>query len=151
MSSVKIDGLPQLRARMNALKPSPELMRNLAVAAVAEQKRLVPRKTGNLGRSINVGTVTATSAETLARANYAAPVEFGTRPHDIRPVRAKALRWGKGKVRLSGAPASGSSVQFAKRVRHPGTRAQPFMLPGARRALDLLGISSIVKRWNDAV
>lgn len=148
--SVKISGLDSLLARFEAIKPSPEMMHTLALAATAEQKRLVPRKTGNLGRSIGIGAVTPISAETVAGARYAAPVEFGTRAHVIRPRNAKALRWGTGKVRLSGAPAKGSSVQFARKVNHPGTRAQPFMVPGARRALDLLGISTIVGRWNKA-
>ncbi|PWI06533.1 hypothetical protein DIZ27_32860 [Streptomyces sp. NWU339] len=40
----------------------------------------------------------------------------GTRPHIIRPRRAKALRF-----------ETGGRVVFAKRVRHPGTRANPFL------------------------
>jgi hypothetical protein len=40
----------------------------------------------------------------------------GTRPHIIRPRRAKALRF-----------EVGGGVVFAKRVRHPGTRANDFM------------------------
>lgn len=146
-----IKGMPQLRARLAALKPNPQMMRDLALQAVAEQKRLVPRKTGNLGRSINVGRVTPKSAETIARAAYAAHVEFGTRAHTIVPRRAKALRFAPaGSGRLSGTPRSGGSVVFARRVRHPGTRPQPFMLPGAVAALRSLGIEAIVKRWNDA-
>lgn len=145
-----IKGLPQLRARLEAIKPSPQLMRELAIQAVAEQKRLVPRKTGYLGRSINVGRVTATSAETVARAAYAAAVEFGTRAHTIVPRRRKALRFAANaaSVRLSGTPRKGGSVIFAKRVRHPGTKAQPFMLPGATHAIQQLGADFIVKLWN---
>jgi hypothetical protein len=40
----------------------------------------------------------------------------GTRPHIIRPRRAKALRF-----------EVGGGVVFAKVVRHPGTRANDFM------------------------
>lgn len=40
----------------------------------------------------------------------------GTRPHVIRPKRAKALRF-----------EVGGEVVFAQRVRHPGTRANDFM------------------------
>lgn len=40
----------------------------------------------------------------------------GTRPHVIRPRRAKALRF-----------EVGGEVVFAKRVRHPGTRKNDFM------------------------
>lgn len=150
--SVTFKGLPQLRARLEAIRPNPQLMRTLALAAVAEQKRLVPRKTGNLGRSIHVGRVTATSAETVASASYAAAVELGTRPHVIVPRSRKALRFpaNKGSARLSGAPRKGGAVIFAKRVRHPGTRAQPYMVPGAQSAIESLGAETIVKRWDGA-
>lgn len=147
-----IKGMAQLRARLEAIKPNSQLMRSLAVAAIAEQKRLVPRKTGNLGRSIHVGRVTATTAETVASAGYAAAVEFGTKPHPIVPRRKKALRFAPGGSgrRLSGAPRSGSGVVFAKRVKHPGTRAQPYMRPGAEKAIESFGAEAIVKRWNGA-
>ena len=57
-------------------------MRGLAHDAVGEQKRLAPSKTSNLRHTIHVGRVTARSAETIASADYAGFVEFGTRPHD---------------------------------------------------------------------
>lgn len=148
---MSIKGIPQLRARLEAITPNPQLMRDLALHAVAEQKRLVPRKTGNLGRSIGIGRVTTTSAETIATADYAAFVEFGTKAHTIVPRRRKALRFAAGgSATLSGRPRSGGQVVFAKRVRHPGTRAQPYMVPGAKRALEKLGVDSIIKLWNDA-
>lgn len=45
----------------------------------------------------------------------------GTRPHLIRPVRAQALRWED----LAG-------THFAKLVRHPGTRPQPWLREALR-------------------
>src|SRR3990167_7636536 len=100
-----IKGLPQLRARLEAIRPNPTMMRNLAMSAVAEQKRLVPRKTGNLGRSIGVGRVTERSAETIATANYAAAVERGSgldgpkrKKFRISPKNKKALSFASGKV-----------------------------------------------------
>ena len=148
-----VKGIPQLRSRLEAIKPNREMMQRLGLAAIREQKILVPRKTGNLGRSIGLGSLTASSVETRATANYAAFVELGTRPHDIVPRKAKVLRFALGgSARLSGAPRTGAAVIFAKRVRHPGTRAQPFMLPGARRAIEAIGglKDIIVKLWNDA-
>ena len=127
------------------------MMEQLGLSAIREQKLLVPRKTGNLGRSIGLGSITSTSVITQAGANYAVFVELGTRPHDIVPKRAKALRWAAGgTARLSGAPRSGGPVQFAKRVHHPGTRAQPFMVPGAKRAIAAVGglKDIVVKLWN---
>lgn len=150
MSELK--GLPQLLARMEAIKPNPQLMGKLALSAVREQKILVPRKTGNLGRSITIGAVTPTRAETIARANYAAFVERGTRPHIITPKTKKVLAWSAdGKARLSGAVRKGGAVRFAKRVRHPGTKAQPYMVPGAEKAVKDAGLKTIVvTAWNDA-
>jgi hypothetical protein len=147
----RIDGIPQLRARLKAMRPDRELMAKLALTAIREQKILVPRKTGNLGRSIRLGAITPTMAETVATASYAAYVERGTRPHEIRPRNRKALRWAAGSARLSGTPRSGGQVRFAKRVQHPGTKAKPFMLPGAQKALRDVGLKNIVvEAWNDA-
>lgn len=150
MTDVK--GLPQLRARFEAIKPNPNLMRQLALTAVAEQKKLVPRRTGNLARTIGIGSVTAVSAETLATANYAAYVELGTRPHDIVPRSKKALRFAVGSgATLAGKPRKGASVVFAKRVHHPGTKPKPFMVPGARNAVEQVGFKEVIYReWNDA-
>lgn len=149
--SVTIHGRDQLMSRIRAIRPSPDMMRTLGVAAIEEQKRLVPRKTGNLGRSIRLGSLTNTLVETVAGANYAAFVEFGTKAHSIVPVKAKALRFAVGgNRRLSGSPRRGAPVVFAKRVRHPGTKAQPFMLPGAVAAVESFGADAIVRRWNDA-
>jgi hypothetical protein len=140
--SFNIKGIPQLNTRLEAIKPSPGLMRELGLTAIAEQKRLVPRKTGNLGRSIGIGSVTATVVETVATAAYAAFVELGTRAHDIVPRTKKVLRF---------KPKGATSVVYAKRVRHPGTRPQPFMLPGAQNAVRKVGFKDVVvKKWNDA-
>lgn len=148
---MSVQGIPQLRARINAITPDRELMRKIALSAVREQKLLVPRKTGNLGRSIHIGAVTPSRAETIASASYAAYVERGTRPHEIVPKRRKALRWAAGNARLSGSPRAGGSVRFAKRVQHPGTRAKPFMVPGAKKAIEGAGLKdTLIVSWNRA-
>jgi len=59
--------------------------------------------------------------ETEAGVNYAVFVHFGTRPHDIRPKNKKALRW----------VGHGDVFRFAKSVRHPGYRGDPFMYDAA--------------------
>jgi hypothetical protein len=137
---------------MDAIKPNAGLMRNLALASIREQKIMVPRKTGNLGRSIVIGAVTPTRAETKATASYAAYVERGTKPHIIKPKVKKVLAFpAAGSARLSGSTRSGGQVRFARRVKHPGTKAQPFMLPGAKKAVEGLGLRSvIISSWNDA-
>lgn len=133
-------GANKLRARLKAVEKAPRgMMRTLGLSAVAHQKRLAPVRTGNLRRTIHLDSSSATSAVTVASAKYAAAVEFGTGPHVIVPRRRKALRF---KV--------GGSVVFAKRVNHPGTKAKPFMVPGAKQALDDVGIKAIIRAWNGA-
>jgi hypothetical protein len=151
--SAEIRGIPQLRARIEAITPNAGLLRKVALLAVREQKLLAPRKTGNLARTIHLGAVTPTRAETIASADYAAYVERGTRPHEIRPRNRKALRWAAdgASARLSGTPRSGGRVRFAKRVQHPGTRAQPFMIPGAQKAVEGAGLkATVIKSWDEA-
>ena len=139
--SYTLKGVKQLQARFKALDDLGPLMRDLALDAVSEQKHLAPVKTGNLRRSIHVGRVTDRSAETIASADYAAHVEFGTKAHEIRPRNKRALRW-----KVPGG------YRFATRVRHPGTRARPYMIPGAEKAISRAsGLrDKIVARWNNA-
>ena len=144
-SSVRIQfkGLPQLQRRLEAIDELGGYMRDLALDAITEQKKRSSVKTGNLRRSIHLGRVTSTSAETIAGANYAAYVEFGTRAHEIRPRTKKVLRWKDGS----------GNVRFARRVQHPGTRKQPYMIPGAEAAIAGAGglKQKIIDRWDNAV
>jgi hypothetical protein len=155
---IRIRGADNLRARLDALSASGNrlgMMRMLGAAAVEEAGTLVPKRTGNLARTIRVGTVTPTSAQVVAggtaQVGYAAAVEYGSRPHVIVPVRRKALAWG-GPRRLSGTLRAGGKPEFfAKRVNHPGTRAKPYLVPGARRALERGGLKdAVIRTWNEA-
>lgn len=151
-----VQGLQQLDARLNAisgLKVGSPILRRLALSTVREAKLLVPRRTDNLGRSIHVASVTATTAEVAAGARYASYVEYGTRAHEITPRAKLALRFAAsaGGARLTGTPRTGAAVVFAKRVHHPGTRAQPFLLKGAERAVSSAGLADkVIAAWNDA-
>lgn len=147
MSSVK--GVAELHRRLEALGDTRPLMRTLQIAAVAEMQRDAPRKTVFHQRNIVPGRLTDDVAVVEARAPYAAALEFGSRPHVIEPKRAKVLAWG-GQRRLSGRLRSGSKpTNFARRVMHPGTRAQPHLIPGARRALATV-LDFLTRRWNEA-
>jgi hypothetical protein len=135
---VQIKGIRELQSRLDYLEDLGPVMRDLALTAVGEQKKLAPVRTGNLRRTIHVGHISPRSAETIASAIYAAHVEFGTQPHEIRPRNRKALRW---KVQ--------GGYRFARRVNHPGTRAQPYMVPGAERAISAVGLKDqVIARWN---
>lgn len=77
-------------------------------------------KTGLTGERITLTSATWTVEAKTPQARY---VEFGTRPHVIRPRRARALRffW----------PRVGRVVFFAK-VNHPGNRPKPWFYPTIR-------------------
>lgn len=152
----EVVGLPQLQRRLTAItspKAGEAMMRRLALATVREARILVPRKTGNLSRSIHVASVSATEATVVAATNYAAFVEFGTQPHEITPKARKALRFAASAAgrRLSGSPRVGADVVFATKVHHPGTRPHPFLLPAAQKAVGTAGLDEqIVTEWNGA-
>ena len=144
-----------LKARLKAIGDTSQLLRDLQVETIAEAKRLVPRKTGFLGRSIVPGNVTDTSALIHVNAPYAASVELGSKPHVILPKTASVLAWPskEGAKRLSGRPKKGTAsgdMTFAAKVNHPGTKPQPFVVPAAEKALKKAGVDGIVKVWNDA-
>jgi hypothetical protein len=81
---------------------------------VNELVRVAPVDTGYLRNSIRY-EVKGKSVD-ISMAEYGFHLEFGTRPHVIRPVNAKSLHWKQG----------GRDV-FAKVVYHPGTEAKPFI------------------------
>ncbi len=151
-----LTGDDALRRRLKALTGR-ELLGQVALLGVAEAKRLVPRKTGNLGRTIRLGTVTDTSAQVVAggtsQVGYARYVEEGTGIHGPRkrrivPRQAKVLSWVGGGSRLTGK-GKGSTRRFARSV--AGRKATPYLVPGVKRALHRAGLRDVVVAlWNDA-
>lgn len=152
----QISGLPELQKRLAALGDTRKFLGQLGLMAVAKAKGLVPRKTGNLGRTIRLGTVTTTEAQIMAGGlngvGYAAAVEYGTRAHDIVPRVASVLSWpaSAGDARLSGSVRSGGNRAYAKRVHHPGTKPQPYLTPAATQVVSESGMDILIKAWNDA-
>ena len=93
-------------------------------------------KTGALHRSINtVYEKQGTQAIIQATANHASFVENGTRAHTIKPKNAKVLAFN-----------SGNKMVFTKNVKHPGTKAKPFMEPAFNR-----NIPVYIKRLEDVI
>ncbi len=94
----------------------------------------VPWRSGNLLQSFRF-TRGRLQAKWFPTASYAGGVELGTRPHMIYPVKGSALKWQSGGSAGYVTAASGrryyrkqeGSTRFAKQVRHPGTKPQPFM------------------------
>jgi hypothetical protein len=91
-----------------------------------------PVDTGRLRSSIG-GRITtrldAVHGEVSTNVKYALLVHNGTKPHEIRPKAAKALRF---KV--------GSRIVYARRVHHPGTKARPFLTDALRQAAGSSGV-----------
>lgn len=134
---------------MKAVGEPKPLLRALQLSTIHEAQALVPRRTGLLQRRIIPGALTNDHAIVKADTPYAAPVEFGSKPHIIRPKNGKVLAWG-GSRRLSGRLRSGSQpTHFATVVHHPGSKAHPYLIPGAKKATE--GMSDvIVAQWNSA-
>ena len=93
----------------------PGLVKKGADYAYALMSAKAPVRSGRLLGSIReqVRGLEATIGPTVPYAIY---VEYGTRPHEIRPVYASVLRF-----KIEG------KVVFTSIVHHPGTRAQLFV------------------------
>lgn len=131
MTTIDVSGLLSDLAKLEA-----ELDEQMGIAATragaliaADAKVRAPVATSALRNSIrglpaegrwSAGTLTG---GVVAEAPHAAAVEYGAAPHDILPRFRKALR----------IPALGG-FRFAKRVRHPGNRPQPYLAPAAEAA-----------------
>lgn len=149
-----LEGTRGLQARFRALTVGEKMMGRVGLVGVREAKHLVPRKTGNLGRTIRLGDVTPDSVEIRAGGErdvgYAAHVEYGTAGGSIIvPVRRKALAWGGART-LGGRLRKGAKpTNFARRVVRGATRAQPYLRPGLYKAAgEIPGV--IVGVWNEA-
>jgi len=116
MLSIRIEqrgSLIEIHRRLE--KAFRRLIARLADFTYEEMRRRAPVRTGKLRRSIEK-RVAGLKAEIGPTVPYAIFVERGTRPHIITPVRAHALRF-----------EVGGEVIFARLVRHPGTKPQPFV------------------------
>jgi len=96
-----------------------EVLPGLVQAAVdygyADMMSRVPVRTGRLMGSIQK-QVQGLQGSIGPTEPYAIYVEYGTSPHEIRPVYASVLRF-----------EVGGKVVFTPIVHHPGTRPQPFI------------------------
>lgn len=123
--SIKINGVKELE---KAFKKYPviatkEIQKAISLSTFLVQRNTrkeAPVKTGHLRRRIlqSVGSLIGRVESTV---NYGNFIHEGTKPHIIRPVRKKALFW-KG------------AQHPVKLVRHPGTKANPFMKRGIKKS-----------------
>lgn len=133
--SFKVEGLDEVR---QALKDAPaELVKALRIEwgiigkEIQKEARLNHKYTtrsGNLDRSVSYRTEPNAKGLTMflnrGVAPYGAAVHDGSRPHTIRPKTKKAL--------------SNGTELFGKRVNHPGTTADPFLLDAVKNALPFI-------------
>jgi len=99
-------------------------LRKIGKHLVPALKNNTPRRVGTLANSTRFQIIGSPadqkleirqSAKTPGGDFYGAFVRQGTRPHEIRPVKAKALAF-----------QIGNRTIFAKRVYHPGTKPNPY-------------------------
>jgi HK97 gp10 family phage protein len=83
--------------------------------AYADMMSRAPVRTGRLLGSIQKQSA-GLSGSVGPTVPYAVYVEYGTLPHDIRPVNASVLAF-----------AVGGKMVFTPIVHHPGTRPNPFI------------------------
>lgn len=96
-----------------------------AGAVAAEARRTAPGSMPSRITGPDVGRRgTDLSASITSNHHATIWVTQGTRPHQIRPVRARALRF-----------TVGGRIVFAKHVNHPGNRAADFMNKALHKAL----------------
>jgi len=98
-----------------------------------------PVDTGRLKNSI--GWNVKGQVVEITMVDYALYVEFGTPPHIIKPSKAKALHWNTEITGPKGGKAKADV--FAKIVKHPGTRPQPFIRATVRNYLRNIVMNNI--------
>ncbi len=158
--SESIQGLSALERRLKAIGEPQPVLRALQLSVIHEAQALVPRKTGNLQRSIVPGELTAASATVVVHANYGSYVEYGTGlfgPRHQRIDPGKVMHWkggGPSKVRLTGRSRTSKGASIGEDVfarSTTGAHAQPFLEPGARKAVARSGLANvIIEQWNGA-
>lgn len=148
---IEVQGLDRIqqnysRSREMILGALNRTLRQTGALMTPALKANTPRRTGKLANSTRFqikGTAEdqvleiRQGARTQQGVLYRPFVTQGTRPHEIRPVTAKALRF----------VVNGRTV-FAKKVNHPGTKPNPYhvrtlneQMPNVRRILNEEGVS----------
>lgn len=133
MAELHIKGLDALQKLLDTLAPRIEknvmrgALREGAKVLLAEATYRAPSRSGTLVSTLKIGTrAKGGTVTSYVKSDhfYARFVEYGTKPHEIRPKHAKSLF-------IAGV--------FGTLVKHPGARPHPFMRPaldaGAQEAV----------------
>ena len=100
-----------------------KVLNNTGFKIEAKAKGNVPVDTGHLRRGITTKIGDMEVIVHTSNIKYARGVEFGTRPHIIKAKNKKALYW------------KGASHPV-KSVRHPGSKAKPYLMPAFEKEKD---------------
>ena len=128
--TVRVEGVSALRVTLPQIPKEIERLTILRMSQIAydSTQRGAGRhsKTGALFQSVYNRAIPGGRdvGHDLHRAPHALFVNFGTRPHIIRPKEKKALRW-----------VMGNRFIFAKFVRHPGYKGDAYILDAAADAM----------------
>lgn len=102
--------------------PAFRAVKKMQQGTAARAQAKVPTDKGALKRSMVITPVVVTGNSVAGGVEYRSPyamfVHGGTKAHIIRPRNAKVLAW-----IVPGA----KKARFARAVRHPGTKAQPWL------------------------
>ena len=102
-----------------------KVLNNTGFKIETKAKGNVPVDTGHLRRGITTKIGDMEVIVHTSNIKYARGVEFGTRPHLIKPKNKKALYW-KG------------AKHPVKTVNHPGSKAKPYLIPAFESEKDNL-------------
>ncbi len=101
-----------------------------ALEVAREARRRAPKSFSTLTQSIHSARSGALDYVVRPGVNYAAAVEYGTRPGYFPPPLA-LLPWVRQKLAASPADALRLAHALARSIHRRGTRAQPFLAPAA--------------------
>lgn len=134
MIDVTITGEDRLNLRLQKIADAKwfdSFIRDLSQSVYDDVEKGYNRhsKTGLLEKSLGSGVEKIGDRAFRVRsdgqiANYNIWLEVGSRPHEIKPVKRKALRW-----------VVGNQFAFAKFVKHPGYVGDPIFTMAATHAL----------------
>ena len=100
-----------------------KVLNNTGFKIEAKAKGNVPVDTGHLRRGITTKIGNMEVTVHTSNIKYAPMVEYGTKPHIIKAKNKKALYW------------KGASHPV-KSVRHPGSKAKPYLIPAFEKEKD---------------
>jgi hypothetical protein len=137
---VSLQGGPQLRARLKALKLAfKPVGKAWAETTIAVMRPQAPHRTGRGAASLRVKNATQKRA-TVSAIYYMAILDKGSKAHTIVPRKAKTLRF-----------EVGGKAVFARRVNIRARQGTHFAIRAAKEALRRNPMAeSLIAEWNAA-